>query len=177
MHALAETRPELDFDTVYSSTFDFAWRLLRRLGVPESSLDDAAQDVFIVVHRRLEEFEGRSSPKTWVAGIAVRVAADHRRSARRRGAPVELSDELADTRPGPLESVSSLEALRLVQTLLSTLDDNQRQVFVLMEMEQLTATEVAGIVDANVNTVYSRLRLARAAFEQALEKHEKRGTP
>jgi RNA polymerase sigma-70 factor (ECF subfamily) len=167
------------FEEVYAQTFAFAWRLLRRLGVPEASLDDAAQDVFVIVHRRLAGFEGRSSLRTWVAGIALRVASDMRRSSRRRGEMValspELSEELTDVRPGPLERATSAQAFAVMQRMLAGLSEEQRDVFVLAELEQLTATEISVIVGAGVNTVYSRLRLARAAFETALEQYEKGG--
>jgi RNA polymerase sigma-70 factor (ECF subfamily) len=167
------------FEDVYAQTFPFAWRLLRRLGVPEASLDDASQDVFVIVHRRLAEFEGRSSLRTWVAGIALRVASDLRRATRRRGETValssELSEQLSDVRPGPLERATNAQAFALMQRLLEGLSEEQRDVFVLAELEQLTATEISVIVGAGVNTVYSRLRLARAAFEAALEQHEKGG--
>jgi RNA polymerase sigma-70 factor (ECF subfamily) len=170
-----------DFEEVYNVTFPFAWRLLRRLGVPEASLDDAAQEVFVIVHRRLPDFEGRSTLRTWVAGIALRVASDMRRASRRRGDTVPLSDELADAmadaRPGPVEHATSVQAFALMQKLLATLSEEQRDVFVLAELEQLTATEISAIVGAGVNTVYSRLRLARAAFEVSLEQHQRGGVP
>src|SRR5882724_509457 len=69
------------FSAIYDAYFDFVWRSLRRLGVPEATLDDAAQDVFVVVHRRLPEFEARSTVKTWLFGIVLRVVATHRRTA------------------------------------------------------------------------------------------------
>src|SRR6186713_2887600 len=69
------------FAEVYESCAKLVWRNLRRLGVPEAALEDAAQDVFLVVHRRLSEFEGRSTLRTWIFGIVLRVAARHRRKA------------------------------------------------------------------------------------------------
>jgi RNA polymerase sigma-70 factor (ECF subfamily) len=182
MSGTAEEAPVMpDFEEVYATTFPFAWRLLRRLGVPESSLDDAAQEVFVIVHRRLAGFEGRSSLRTWIAGIALRVASDLRRASRRRGDTIPLSDEIADAmadaRPGPVEHATSAQAFALMQKLLATLSEEQRDVFVLAELEQLTATEISAITGAGVNTVYSRLRLARAGFEEALEQHERGGAP
>jgi len=74
---------ETSFAQIYEEYFAFVWRSLRALGVSRSALDDATQDVFVVVHRRLSDFEGRSSLKTWLFGIACRVAANHRRSRER----------------------------------------------------------------------------------------------
>src|SRR5262249_6012708 len=90
------------FRAAYDAFFDVVRRNLRRLGVEEASLDDALQDVFVVVHRRLGDFENRSTLKTWIIGIAVRVAADYRR--RKRGPRMKpLSEAIADRRPDPQE--------------------------------------------------------------------------
>jgi RNA polymerase sigma-70 factor (ECF subfamily) len=158
----------VSFDSVYASTFEFAWRLLRRLGVPPSQLDDAAQEVFVTVHRKLRGFQGRSSVKTWVAGICARVASDVRRSLRRRGEPVQLSESLEDPRRDPHEAASSAQALRMVQQVLETFEEGQREVFVLTEMEQMSAPEISEALGVNLNTIYSRLRLARKAFDAAV---------
>jgi RNA polymerase sigma-70 factor (ECF subfamily) len=163
------------FNAVYEATFELAWRVLRRMGVAAPQLDDAAQDVFVVVHRRLPEFEGRSSLRTWVAGIAVRVAADYRRRFRRQGTQLDLdlTEDLPDPKPDPAESVASAEARALVARLLLALPESQREVFVLVELEGLSAPEVAQAIGVNLNTVYSRLRLARRAFNAELEQHQK----
>ena len=85
------------FERVYEEHFDFVWRSLRRLGVPRSALDDAVQEVFLVVHRRLAEFEGRSSLKTWLFGIAVHIALKAGRASA-RGRAEEFSDQLSRLR-------------------------------------------------------------------------------
>lgn len=164
----------VSFDDVYDGYFDFVWRSLRRLGVPFSQLDDAAQDVFLVVHRRLGEFEGRSSVKTWLFGIVLRVARGVRRTAGRR--PTEPLSEHA-TIAGietPVEATERAEAARLVHYLLENLEDDKRAVFVLAELEQMTAPEIADALAVNLNTVYSRLRSARREFASALERHRAR---
>ena len=86
----------LDFTAVYEEHFAFVWRSMRRLGVPDRLLDDAAQDVFIVVHRRLGEFEGRSTLKSWLFAIARRVAHDHRRRVGRKERTEELPEAVVD---------------------------------------------------------------------------------
>ena len=134
-------------------------------------LDDGAQDVFIVVHRRLAEFEGRSSLKSWLFGIARRVAHDHRRRIGRKERTEELPETVAD--PGgstPAHDAERAEAVRTLHEILTALDDDKREVFVLAELEQMTVPEIAEAIGANVNTVYSRLRAARAAFEQAVQR-------
>lgn len=147
---------------------EFVWRVLRRLGVPDRSVDDAVQDVFVVVHRRLADFQGRSSLRTWLYGIARRVARDQRRRDQRRGEAVELPAEVAGAAPDPRQAAEDAEALRALRGLLAALPDEQREVFVLAELEQMTAPEIAEATGAKLNTVYSRLRLARAAFNRGV---------
>lgn len=159
--------PAHRFDEIYEAWFDYVWRTARRLGVPEASLDDVTQEVFLVVHRRLAAFEGRSKLKTWLFAIVYRVVRDHRRRAARSstvGPPVEELG-LASERPGPLEGAERAQAGRVLHALLDAMPDAQREVFVLAELEGLTAPEIVAVTGAKLNTVYSRLRLARAAFE------------
>jgi RNA polymerase sigma-70 factor (ECF subfamily) len=156
------------FDDIYAAHVAFVWRVLRTLGVSEAQLEDAVQDVFVVVHRRLPEWEGRAAMTTWLFAIARRVASTHRRRAL--GARTEeLQDEPvggADT----FAAMSRAQAAATVMTILMTLDEDKRTVFALVELEQLSVPEVARMLDINLNTAYSRLRLARAAFEAAAAK-------
>lgn len=160
------------FDEVYDRWFDFVWRSCRRLGVPEGQVDDAVQDVFVVVHRRLADFEARSTLKTWLFGIALRVAKDHRRAERRRRRPAEpLRESMVESdERGPMEHAARAEAVRALHTILDGMDDERRAVFVMMELEQMSAKEVAHTVGVNVNTIYSRLRLARQSFEEGVKR-------
>jgi RNA polymerase sigma-70 factor (ECF subfamily) len=162
------------FTALYDEHFDFVWRSLWRLGVREAAFDDALQEVFVVVHRRLDDFEGRSSLRTWLFSIALGVARNHRRQLRRKGEPLVLSEDVPDPGPGPHEQVVRSEALREVDRLLEALDEDRRAVFILVELEQMTAPEVADALGLNLNTVYSRLRLARQDFENALARHRRR---
>lgn len=156
------------FEALYEELFDFVWRSLRRLGVPPASIDDAAQDVFVVVHRRLGEFAGRSSPKTWIFGIALRVARDHQRLLRRKGGHEPLDASIRDEAQDPAESLARAEAVRELDRILSLMDEDKRSVFVLAEIEQLSGPEIAEALGLNLNTVYSRLRAARRDFDAAL---------
>jgi RNA polymerase sigma-70 factor, ECF subfamily len=171
-----ETRPPSPpaFAEVYDSCAKLVWRNLRRLGVPEAALEDAAQDVFLVVHRRLPEFEGRSSLRTWIFGIVLRVAAKHRRKARGfaiREAPIpnELSQALsAPAHDGPFERTLQRQATELVQRVLERFDDERRALLIMVDLEQTSVAEAAEALEINLNTAYSRLRAARRAFETEL---------
>lgn len=105
-----------------------------------------------------------------LGGITIRVAKDVRRWQARKGKvePLESANSMTSSGPSPLESAAARQAMGLVQRLLATLDDEQRTVFVLAELEELTAPEIAEITGANVNTVSSRLRLARRHFDEAM---------
>jgi RNA polymerase sigma-70 factor, ECF subfamily len=163
------TPEPLDFTAVYDDNAAFVWRCLHLFGVPRENLDDAVQDVFLVVHRRLGEFEGRASVRTWLYAIARRVAHNHRRGVMRRGQLEPISEQLGDPSPhGPRDLVERAEAGRLLVELVGRLDDDKREVFILIEVEQLSAPEVAEMLGLNLNTVYSRLRAARLAFEREL---------
>lgn len=165
----APERPQ--FRDIYDQYFDFVWRCARRMGVGEKALDDAVQDVFVVVHRRLGDFEARSSIKTWLYGITRRVAKDHRRRVERKEQSLVPLDGLMESGEDPREQAARAEAARALQAILDTLDESKREVFVLAEMEQMTAPEISEVLSVNLNTVYSRLRTARAEFERAVERH------
>lgn len=166
----------LSFEDVYDEHAELVWRGLRRLGVPEASVDDALQDVFVVVHRRLREFEGKSTLRTWLFGIVLGIARNHRRSARRRAPEgalaAEVGDDIAapDSR-GPEGRAEDAEAVRTLYTILDELDEDRRAVLVMADLEEMTAPEIAAALSLNVNTVYARIRAARQAFEQAVQRH------
>lgn len=171
----APAAPALDFVTVYRAHFAFVWRSLRRLGVADHALDDAAQEVFITVHRRLAEFEGRSSIKTWLFGILLNTARHHRRTMARRRDRDPLPDAVPDAgHAGPLESIARAQAVEVLHRFLEGLDDALRECFVLSELEQMTAPEVAAATGANLHTVHSRIRTARQQFEQMVARHRAR---
>ena len=170
----------LRIEDVYDAYADYVFRSLRRLGVPESVLKDALQDVFVVVHRRLAEFHAAEHVKRWLFVIALRVASNHRRSLRRRWSRFASAPELdiervaAGRAEEPLELAEHAERIRLFYALLESLDDDKRSVFVLAELEQLSVPEIAATLGLNVNTAHARLRAGRQRFEQALRRHEAR---
>jgi RNA polymerase sigma-70 factor (ECF subfamily) len=164
--APAATRA-LSFDTVYAGNVAFVWRVLRTFGVSEAQIEDAVQDVFVVVHRRLPEFEGRAAITTWLFAIARRVA-----SAARRKRAGDRTETMKDEPAGDADTFAQLsraQAAATVMAILETMDEDKRIVFALVELEQLSVPEVATMLSLNLNTAYSRLRLARAAFEAAVK--------
>jgi RNA polymerase sigma-70 factor (ECF subfamily) len=164
----------LDFDALYEEQVEFVWRTARRMGVCATDADDVVQDVFVIVHRRLPEFEGRAQLKTWVFKILVHVVRHYWRTHQRKpgdraGEDVtQMQNLTTDRESSPSASLERVEAMRVVDSLLATLDEDKREVFVLAEIEQMTAVEIAEILEANPNTVASRLRAARRDFEKAL---------
>lgn len=165
----------LTLEHIYDAHFDFVWRSARRMGVGSSHVDDVVQEVFLVAHRRLADFERRSTVKTWLFGITLRVVSDHRRTLRRKGGLAPLPEGLpAPDEAGPAARTEHKQRVALLHALLDTLDEEKRAVFVLSELEQMTAPEIAEALGIKLNTVYSRLRAARKKFEEALARHRAR---
>lgn len=158
-------------EQVYRQHFQLVWRVLARLGVPERDLADAVQDVFVVVHRRLPEFEGRSSVSTWLYGICVRVASARRRRASSRHERLESPDvDPEDPTPGPEDRAEAQDLRLLAEQILAQLPFAQRAVFVLFELEGLSSASIAERLEIPLGTVHSRLRLARAAFRREADR-------
>lgn len=172
------------FAEIYEQEFSFVWRSARSLGVVAHALDDVTQEVFVVVHRRLGDFEGRSSVRTWVYGIVRNVVRAHRRGVAQEPKsppgselPVDPDSIVDPTARAPDEALEKREAAALLMKFLDAMDDDKREVFVLAELELFTVPEVATMIGENVNTVYSRLRLARAELSAAASRyglHEQR---
>ena len=178
LEAAAASTPVPSLKELYEAEFSFVWRNLRRLGVREMDLRDAAQDVFVVVHRRLPEFEGRSSIRWWLYCVVKRVASQARRTRRRREIPdPQDADEIEGSLSAPDESAERAEAFELFASLLDELDEDQRDVVILADLEECTAPEIASMLGWNVNTVYSRLRLGRMKLRSAFERSRTRSEP
>ncbi len=158
------TRPSLR--EVFDTEVAFVFRVLRRLGVPERDLDDAAQDVFVVVHRRLPSFEGGLSLRAWLFGIARRVALARRRRASQR--LEQLGADAGSTATTPSEE-EQIAARALLERALAVLDAPKREVLFLYELEGMPMHEVAAAVGCPLQTAYSRLRAARTLVRSELE--------
>jgi RNA polymerase sigma-70 factor (ECF subfamily) len=155
---------------IYEEHFHFVWRSLRRLGVREADVPDAVQDVFIVVHRKLAEFEGRSKVTTWLFGIALRVARDRQKLAHVRrhvddeNAVMTFVDENADVGA----EAERRQAATMLEAILDELPLEQRAVFTLFELDGMGGDAIAELLEIPLGTVYSRLRLAREAFQRSV---------
>jgi RNA polymerase sigma-70 factor (ECF subfamily) len=153
---------------VYREHADFVWRLLRHLGVDDPSRDDAFNNFWLVVHRRLADYDGRATLRAWLFGIARNVALHHRRDHARHARRVAAATTgmYIHPVPGPDDHVARREAHALVQRFLAELPEDTRLVFTLVDIEGLTVPEIAAETGANVNinTLYTRLRSARQQF-------------
>jgi RNA polymerase sigma-70 factor (ECF subfamily) len=178
LEALQHARPALRadvppaFEALYRPHFDFVFRSIRRLGVAEAQIDDAVQDVFLVVLRRLSDYRPETNPRTWLFSIASRIAANHRRSHQRRHAGRSpLSEEHAEGSDGPFEHAARADAARLLQRFLDGLSDDKRDLFIMAELEEMSGPDIAVALGVNVNTVYSRVRGLRQEFADFFATH------
>jgi RNA polymerase sigma-70 factor (ECF subfamily) len=148
------------------------WRTVRCLGVNQEDVPDVCQEVFLVVHRKLAQFEGRSKLKTWLFSICLRRAASYRRGkARRREEPMETFP-VVEVAPDQAEALDARRARDLLYEALDQLDDRKREVFVLYEIEHLSMVEVAETVGCPVRTAYSRLRAARSEVKRHFKRSQ-----
>ena len=154
---------------VYREHFDFVWRSLLRAGFSPAEAEDLAQDVFLVVHRRLPDFDASRPLRPWLFGILRRVASDRRRSSGRSDRRLRL---LPDAAPGltPEQQAQRTEAASIVEGFLMSLDEPRREVFILSELEGFSGTEIAESLGVNRNTVYTRLRAGRRLFNEMITK-------
>ena len=156
------------FPEVFRSYSGFVWRVLLRLGVAESDVDDVAQEVFLGVHRNLSRFEGRCSLRTWIYGICHRRAVDYRRRASVR--PELYSGDPPDqgVEANQEQGLALAQARAQLAQVLDTLDEEKRTVFVLFDIEGIPMEEVAEVVACPLQTAYSRLYAARRKVEATL---------
>ena len=161
-----ELSARTDFESFYRAHAAFVWRSMRRLGVAPADLEDSAQEVFIIAHRKLPEFEGRSTLKTWVFGICLRVASDWRKkTSARREAPMTEAPVRSTSGETATREIAMRQARQKLADALQRLDDDKRAVFVLYELEQVSMIEVAQAVGCPLQTAYSRLHAARSAVQ------------
>ncbi len=161
------------FGDVYAEHAAFVWRSMRRLGVRPGDVEDTCQEVFLVVHAKLGEFRG-GSIRAWLFAIATRVASDYRKRAFVRR---ELTGEELPELSAPEAQTAAIEraqAVSLLESILASLDDDKRSVFMLFELEQMPMQEVAAAVGCPLQTAYTRLHAARAQVAAAIERFQKR---
>jgi len=175
--ALVPSEPA-EFSEIYRDNVAFVWRSLRRLGVNARDVDDVCQEVFVIVHRKLSTFDATATMRTWLFGIARRVAADHRKRAHVRRETPAAPSELDVNQAGPSDGPDPLELRRaraILDEILDELDEAKRAVFVLFELEEMPMAEVAKAVECPLQTAYSRLAAARKQVESAVLRRQLRG--
>lgn len=173
MQSEATTADAGPIATLFGEHCSFVWRALRHLGVDEAALDDATQDVFITAHRRWSTFEGRAGPRSWLFGIARRVAFRYRRSAKSRARRFKAIDPAsgAGTAEHPMDRLHAQQSLAV---MLNSLDRDKRAVFVLTELEGMTGPEVSEALRIPLGTAYSRLRAAWHLLGRAAGQEEQK---
>ena len=165
---------ERQLRALVSEHFDFIWRLLRRMGFSPEDADDAAQQVFMAATQKSESI-AQGSERTYLYGIALRVAANLRRKLGRRREEAEpLAHEVVDLAPQPEHAANLGEACSLLDELLRALPEDLRRVLVLAQIEQFEVAEIAQAEGIPVGTAASRLRRARALFREGLERVQHR---
>lgn len=163
------------FPELYDRYVNFVWTSARRLGVRAIELDDVVQEIFVVIHGRLATLEQPESLRSWIYSITRRTVSTYHRSRRTKQANAEVFNSDPDMQysppPSPLDMAEHSDDVKLLWSLLSKLDATKREVFVLAELEEMTAPEIASAIEIPLNTVYSRLRSARLDVEAALARY------
>ncbi|MDC0723704.1 RNA polymerase sigma factor [Nannocystis bainbridge] len=156
---------------LFRDHYEFVWRLTGRLGVPAAVVDDAVQDVFVVLHQRRHEFAVHGSVRALLYGITRRVARRYRERAARH---VELVAEPEPAGPGLDEELARRQAAAVLRDALAGIDEDKRMAFVLADIEGMAMPEVAECLEINLNTAYSRVRVARQLLQRAIARHHAR---
>lgn len=161
--------PRPTLAALYRAHAGFVWRVVRRMGIPDEAAEDVVQEVFLVARRRLPEYEGRGAPTSWLYAIARGVTANVRRGQARAQRRLRVvTGPRPAAAPSPEDELRRADAAALVERFLAELPAEQREVFVLVDVEGLSGPEVARAVGIDLNVAYSRLRLARQKFRRFL---------
>jgi RNA polymerase sigma-70 factor (ECF subfamily) len=156
---------------LYSTHLRDVWRWLSLFGVRDRDLEDAAHDVFVAAYRALADFEGRSSHRTWLFGIARHVAIDLRRKVQARRETDDAVPDATDPAPGPERAAEVVQARALLEGLLAELSDAQRDTFLLYELGGYSGADIAELMEVPLQTVFSRLRRASDHVEAQSAQH------
>jgi RNA polymerase sigma-70 factor (ECF subfamily) len=164
------TNDPLSFESIYEEYFDFVWSSARRLGVEVGAMDDVVQEIFMVIHARIQSLRQPESIRSWIYGVARRKVSEHHRARRTSQASASVLATQADldsvSPPTPLDLAERSARASLLWSVLEEIDWPKREVFLLAELDEMTAPEIAEALQIPLNTVYSRLRAARLAFEE-----------
>ncbi|MCB9636651.1 MAG: sigma-70 family RNA polymerase sigma factor [Sandaracinus sp.] len=164
----------LDVESVYDAHAAFAWNTLQRLGVPAVEAEDLLQEVFLVVHRRLGDFEPEKGElRAWLWGICVHVVRGWRKRAhRRRERVMEPPERLAESGERPDVVAQATDTAAALDALLEELDEERRVVLVMYEMEGCSCAEIAAELAIPTGTVHSRLHAARRMLKELVARRE-----
>jgi RNA polymerase sigma-70 factor (ECF subfamily) len=163
----------LDVEVVYRDHADFLWRTLQHLGTSRADLEDAVQEVLVVVHQRGHTYDFECRLTTWLFGICLRVASKYRRRAHLRWEQGEPHLPEVPDRATPEDRLATRQAAARLEALLADLTLEQRATFVMFELEGQSCQEIAELFAVPLGTVYSRLHTARKHVARRLE-HERR---
>ncbi len=167
--------PVLVFREVFEAESPYVWNVLRRFGVPVRDLEDVTHDVFMTVHRRLDDYDRSRPLRPWLFGIAFRVASRYRELARNKREILDDAPERTDEAPRADERMIAQEARSIIWRALDSLDLDRRAVFVLHDIEGCSMPDIAATLSVPLNTAYSRLRLAREHIKAAVHRIPQRG--
>lgn len=159
---------DASFHHVYRTELGYVLSTLRRLGVRPGDTEDVAHDVFVAVYRHIADYDASRPLRPWLFGFAYRIARDHKKLARHRHEVGELPTEPADSAAQPDEALEEERLRRLLLRVLDALDFEKRSIIVMHDVDGMPVPEIAKLLEVPINTAYSRLRLARAAFEKTL---------
>lgn len=165
------------FAAIFEAEVGYVHHTLLRLGVRGADVEDVTHDVFVAVHESLPRFDPRRPLRPWLFGVAFRVASDHRRLARHRREIGDDDPDAVDAAPPADEQLAAAEIRALVLRALDTLDLDRRAALVMHDLDGCSAPEIAEALAVPLNTVYSRIRLARADFKAAVRRLRARGEP
>ena len=169
------TLPLSEFKELFVAEFSWVCRTLRRLGVRQNDLEDAAQQVFVSVHEKFESYDRARPVRPWLAAFAYRVASNQNRLARHRR---EVLEEVGPDSPDEIDPEKALDEKQIRDRVLKALDHvelERRAVLVMHDIDAFTAAEIAEALGVPLNTVYSRLRVARQELRAALARDQKKG--
>jgi RNA polymerase sigma-70 factor (ECF subfamily) len=158
------------FRAVFDAEHGYVWNTLRRLGVREADLKDQSQEVFMVIHGLLPDYDPTRPIRPWLFGIAYRIALRYRSLARHRREAFEEVDDRADAAPRADEQIEAAQRRALVLAAIDEIDLPKRAVFVMTEIDGATMPEIAEALAIPLNTAYSRLRLAREEVAGAIQR-------
>lgn len=159
--------PVAEFQGIYREEFGYVWNALQRLGIRGADLQDLTHDVFVTAYRRWDSYDSSRPVRPWLFGIAYRVVLDFKRKFQNhREFAVEVPG--ATTTTTAEDIVAGNQAKDLAFRIIDSMGLEQRAVFLMHDLEGHSAAEISDAVSVPLNTVYSRLRLARKHFNDAV---------